>query len=362
MITSTIEPYMHDVTSLLYLPTGLRFRFRYRHKYIPEEFLNGEKQKALEKQPGLIILRNVETNEFIPIRRVFIDKVENLGGFLLFSFEVGSLVLYDREKLPKSEDQKNQYQDVMMSYIPEKYRLMFLSGSRDIKLVFKVPNQINQQIAIDKEEDPQTSVAIWSNIVENLGRLKAYSKTCFLRITDVIDSKDNSKLQPGKIGTDQRGYKLEAGKTYFVEILQYFPYGIDEREKLTPFVIKLLTDKDILAPIKEINPIVGKYDKLRLIFHCMRPKTSITSFFQFCPEKIKEVDEAGELKPIYDVPTIFAPIDIKVSRKRRYTLFVFSIIGMILVGISSLLPPFWTALSSILGAILSISSLSFLFE
>lgn len=353
---------MHDITSLLYLPTGLRFRFRYRKKYVPKDFLNGKKQRALQKQPGLIILRNVKTNEFIPIRRVVIDKVENLGDFLLFRFEVGSLVLYDKEKLPKSEDQKNQYQDVMMSFIPKKYRSMFLSGSRDIKLVFRVSNEINHQIEFDIEEDPQASVVMWSNIVENLGRLKAYSKTCFLKITDVINSEDNSKVQPGKIGENQRGYQLKAGKTYFVEILQYFPYGIDESEKLTPFVVKLVTDKDVLAPIKETNPIVGKYDKLRLIFHCMRPKTSITSFFQFYPEKIK-VDETTEPTSIgYDVPTIFAPIDIKVSRKRRYALFILSIIGMIFVGISSLLPPFWTTLSSILGAILSISSLSILFE
>src|SRR4051794_6208655 len=86
VITNAIGPYHRHNISILSLPPGGKYHFRYRRKYVSNNF-----QDDISGCPGLLVIRNKVTGEMLPLRWCTGVRKEDYGEYLFFDFQFNSI-------------------------------------------------------------------------------------------------------------------------------------------------------------------------------------------------------------------------------------------------------------------------------
>ena len=288
MITNSIQPYCHDIAHVLGLPYDFRHRFRYRSKWIDPTCT----AKSLENRPTLLVLRNKEKAEFIPIRYAVVEKVMQAGDINYIDFSVKNYSKKcDREKT------SNAIEDELRSR-----RITNESGKELGCLLFDV-NKL-EQIDISRiDSDPDK---LWSDLLEDIGGLTCYQDFGFLRIVQIRDQKGKS----ARLTHDSTGlpsYKLSPDQSYFLEVIQHIPWKIEETEAIeNPYDVFLRAESGIINVIRNVQKVVGKYDLLRFIFKTPAVTEEKHTFLEL---ENKQDIKAGKFR----LPTLFIPITIDIS-------------------------------------------------
>jgi hypothetical protein len=81
LVTNSIAPYCYDIHQLVGLPVNLNHRFRYSDPWI--NLPNGI--KSIVGKEALIVLRDFNTGNFIPLRFVVIKEVVKIGDFRAYA-------------------------------------------------------------------------------------------------------------------------------------------------------------------------------------------------------------------------------------------------------------------------------------
>jgi len=327
LLTSTQEPYIKDALDLLFLPSGLEYRFRYRRKWLSEQFQDKQIVKKLKNMNALLIhiesklLNNgaYKITEFIPIRRGKIIDIKYYGEILWVAFS-----LEDWIKYTNNEVGLNQHHDYIKSLTPndsKEYVKQILYFVQDFKIE-----------CISDSDNEEEIIANWFNIVKEISKLEAHKSmnSIFTKFISIKNLKNGKKILPIRniynISEDNSlisSFNFNSNTEYLIEILQYCANGkIDE-----PIKFKIVLDEKNIINLKQEDLIQGRYDILKFVIKTSAIEDDTYSYIQFVK------DEENSKKYIISEPFIIVKI---LGNKLRILLSSLSIfIGLLLTGISS---------------------------
>jgi len=286
LLTSTNEPYIHDVLDLLFLPSGIDYRFRYHRQWIPDEFQSDEKLKSLHGVEGFAIHIDTkkyeerlsseepdvyEIREFIPIRKVCIREAEFFGEFLWVSFTLGDWVYY-REEAKRGVP--NEHHETFRRATPQ------VSQGKVTKIFYEVEHFKVETIPDDFSGKSARTNSNWFRIVSHISKLEAHAvkQTIFMKLWRIAEG-GTTCIEPAELPGGFTGYFLDSNKHYFVDVLQFLPYGSPK----TPIGFSVQTDSRIVRELKPQDTVQGKYDLLRMILQCKQVSRDENSFMRFLP-------------------------------------------------------------------------------
>jgi len=278
LVTSTRWPYLRDIIDLMFLQSGLGYRFRYSRDYVQPSLF--ENPKAMVGRTGYVVHVHTSENlsgphgkaprdsihEFLPVREVTIRDVKPFGDFIWMYFEVGDWVYFTKQKTIPNE----HHQAVFDSIPPESRNSLFLTlyEAPGLKL-----DTIPDRLSVKSED----VTANWIRIVDNMARFPDHKsrKPTYLKLISVRAKDCTNPVFPVPLSESESGYELRSDKDYRMEIFQYndeiFAHGVPPK----PFPLKLVIDKERIVPLVDEATIVGKYDFLTMHF---RPSSTLRSY------------------------------------------------------------------------------------
>jgi len=319
LLTSTAFPYIKDALDLLFLPSGVHYRFRYRRAWVPPEFLTKEGAKKLNGTKAIIVHIHTKKEseeaykilEYIPLREAKIDEVKVLGEFLWIGFVLGDWVHY--HNATKAEE-LNEYHESFKRRVPKDYR-EYVS-----KIIFFVDNFDIETVPDDPTGENEDIIKNWTQMATHIGNLEPHKDSIFTKILSIQDMNTRESISPTLFDEHITGYQLRGGRVYSIDVAQYYP----GKEKITPFDLNLITSGAI-RPIKGEAEIKGKYDILNFIFDCRSTEKTLNTFMAF------RVVQRTE----YMISEPFFNLRIKGAWRKVASSLVMFGIGVILTNISA---------------------------
>jgi hypothetical protein len=295
--TNTLYPYHRHNITILSLPAGITYRFRYEARHFAIDDIKG-----LVGKLGLLVLRDFVEATFIPLRTFRVFRVEHFGNFIFLELEFLHLVKYDLPPVNKQEGEaletflgrekaelkrvRERHSGVIVAGLP---RVEKIVGGRPQtvvienrpnegleKLIFPVGATNIQSIAVDSGSNEEETLRYWSNTVALLGGIDYYAGACFYRIASVkeVDSDKSFKLFEGK---KRKGVLLYTDKTYVMQIFQLM--GSKKAPAPPGFKIEFKNIQQHILPIRDSEAVDGEYDKLEFIFYVLpQPTRRVNSY------------------------------------------------------------------------------------
>jgi hypothetical protein len=317
--TSTTFPYIKDTLDLLFLPSGIQYRFRYRKELVSAEFLTKDGARDLIGRKAIIVHIHTEKNrdeaykilEFIPLREAKIDNVRVLGEFLWIQFILGDWIHY--HNVPEL-GKLNEHHDSFKERIPKDSR----------EYVNKIMLFVDE-FAIDKIPDDPTGekeevIRNWTQMARHIGNLEPHQNSIFTKVLCIKDINTRESISPSLLGEHITGYQLRAGRVYSIEVAQYHP----KETEMTPFNLNLITST-VITPIKGEAEIKGKYDILQFIIDCKSSEKNTNTFMAF---RVSQRTQYMVSEPFFD-------LRIKGGRGKTASALIVFGIGVILTNISA---------------------------
>lgn len=287
LITNTIVPYCYDVAHVLGLPINLSHRFRYRDRWIKKI----SSVMDVKGQRALVVLRNSDTAELIPLRFVVIEDVLTVGDVNYIELRLQeyfpiSLRVVTSQKINEvltREGFENKSKQPLECLVFEVYEGIF--------------GDVYAKLDAHKLEG-------WSEILGIIGEFECYKEFGFLNIIQIRTS-DGSKALIEKDETGKFSYVLKPGTLYFLEVIQYVPWEIGKKESIeSPYDVELKSESDEITLLRKIQRVVGKYDLLRFIFKTPSGYIAKNTFLEV------ENKQGGDISK-YGLPALFLPIRIQ---------------------------------------------------
>jgi len=278
LVTSTRWPYLRDIIDLMFLQSGLGYRFRYSRTYVQPAL--SENPKAMVGRTGYIVHVQTSENrpgpdgkarpdsihEFLPVREATIRDVKPFGDFIWIYFEVGDWVSFVQQKRIPNE----HHQAVFDSTPPE--------SRSSLSLTLYEASGLKLDTIPDRPSARSEDVtANWIRIVDNMARFPDHKskKPTYLKLICVRAKDCANPVLPVSLTESESGYELRSDKDYRIEIFQYndeiFEHGVPPK----PFPLKLVIDKERIVPLMDEATILGKYDFLTMHF---RPSSTLRSY------------------------------------------------------------------------------------
>lgn len=271
LLTSTEDPYFRDALDLMFLPSSIRYRFRYNRKWVSEEFKLPNGQFAKTKVERLVgkraIIVHILTErknddyrilEFLPIREALINEAIILGEFLWLNFTLGNWILYHKDVTGTGV---NEYHKAFRDHTPPDSRdavkrLIFLTES------FKV-----ETISDNPETENIETLSNWTRIVGHMSsfstrRRDSSKNAIFMKLVRVKDMTANKILYVKALDPDKHGFEFESEHSYAIDILEY------TNRKVEPFELEIKTQAQTISPTLGKSEVRGKYDMLRFLVYC----------------------------------------------------------------------------------------------
>lgn len=333
LLSSTNDPYIRDILDVLFLPSGIEYRFRYNKQWVPDDLQKEENLKSLVDAYGFVVHIDTETHseelrhdtpdiydirEFIPIRKVQIRDARFLGEFLWISFTLGDWVHY-------KEDGRagvlNEHHEASKKVSPSKSR------DKGMKLFYEVEQFEVGTIPDNFSGNSAVTNSNWFKIVSHVSKLEAHQtkQSVFLKLWRIAQGGKTECVEPAKLPGGFTGYVLESGQHYFIDVMQFFPYKALE----TPFRFIVQTDSRVVGELKPDNIVQGKYDLLRMIVQCEQIGRDENSFMRFLAPDQRQ----------YMIASNLVHIRVKRSLRRWFqrigVVSTLTGVGVLLAGISS---------------------------
>src|SRR5688572_13123107 len=100
MLTTTTTPYVYHVPTIVGLPTGATYWFRYKVSYLDESL----RRRQLRNHLGILYFRNNESQSKLcyPLRHFQVLWSETHGGVCFLNVLLKDLIVYQRQVLDQS--------------------------------------------------------------------------------------------------------------------------------------------------------------------------------------------------------------------------------------------------------------------
>jgi hypothetical protein len=178
VITNAIRPYHRHNISILSLPPGGRYHFRYRKQYVSEKL-----PADISQCPGLLVVRNKQTGEMLPLRWCSGVRKQDYGEYLFFDFQFNSV--FDFGALNAGTPWKT-YTSLLEALLPPDIKNV--PGKDLAPLVFPVSadalEKLPQSLPNSKRDEKVSDhVGRWLAVVSLLGSLDAYKNEHFYTVS-----------------------------------------------------------------------------------------------------------------------------------------------------------------------------------
>src|SRR5262245_14987688 len=222
LITNAIRPYHRHNISILSLPPGGMYHFRYEKKYISASLSHN-----IAGVPGLLVVRDRKTGRFLPLRWCSAVREDNYGEFVFFDFRFEDIFdLTDQQR----EHAWDEFGPSIQKALPQGTKN---EPEKDLApLVFPVSaetlKELGHQWTLAPMADRVDShIGKWVRIVSVLGSAEAYKNEHFYTISRLHSPGRGSKdCIPTSLKSGRVGYELQSGKLYFLEMIQAtVPFG-----------------------------------------------------------------------------------------------------------------------------------------
>jgi hypothetical protein len=341
MLTTTNEPYLFHIPTILSCPNRITYRFRYRNTWLGQEVQNSESD-YLRKCNGVLYLRDSTSKSGLcyPIRRFKVLWKEDRGVVTFFNLEMGDIIAYNLAK--DSESSTKSWQNLNMEYsrqleenkclppldvipVPANNQPPILTDTElhdgiapekyvwlDKRAIFAWSGQVSDAEAEESQK--------WGAIIPIFSLISSLRNICFWRILRLSDlGKRKSEYVPTQIteldtsGLHTRGYKIDVGRDCSTSICQIIPKTFaGEGFEMQQFDINLENSDPGIQQVVPREVIDGTYDTFELSFRLKEEASR-----KLCRLRIQctqSLGDRGQRLP----PTI---LPIKVTVPLRYPVF-----------------------------------------
>jgi hypothetical protein len=282
LVTNDINPYYHDVVTLMALPHGCRFRFRYERS-ADLDLVGRAEARHLTGQQGAIIFRRRATAELIPIRRIRIHHVFESAYLIVPEFTV-----LDFPDPALREHRARLYRGITRVATQNApggplCPLIFNVADDDLDAAMGQPLQTR-----DRQEDFDR----WRSVTDSIAQFDFMTRTCFLYVHTIHE--DDAPLPRSCVR--EGALRVRPETAYRVEFASYFLRSnkkTDDYDAVQEFKLTLKTDSSLAVPIADSTPVVSRYDNHNLSF---RAKAGIEG-----------VGTSVEIEPVAAPNDIFVP-------------------------------------------------------
>lgn len=289
--TNTLYPYHRHNITILSLPVGITYRFRYEVRHFAMDDV-----KSLIGKLGLLVLRDFGEATFIPLRTFRVFRVDHFGEFIFLELEFLDLVKYNLPPVQQQaretsaaflireqeefKTERERYSTVIVGELPrvkkivdDQQQILAIENKPNEgleKLIFSIDPKNMRSIAIDDRSNEEATLKHWSHLVILLGGIDYYAGACFYRIASIkeVDSDKSFKLFKGK---KRKGVLLYSDRTY---VMQIFQLMASKKAPSPPgFKIEFKNIQQHILPIRDSETVDGEYDKLEFIFYVLPQAT-----------------------------------------------------------------------------------------
>lgn len=236
--------YTNDVLTVLSLPAGAAYQFRYDNKYFPPEISDALDAGKAEGTAAVVCFRGKPTSTFgecvTAIRHVKILRVESVADFRILYFKVDGYAdtRFDTSRLDTMVDATTEYLDSL----PPKHR--------DKPVQHGMSNLVVPQPAADRQG--------WINVATALSKHPTYEQTHFLRVEQITTS-EGALVNPDGNGV----YEFSDEKLYYLN-MHYYAHRFDIADA------RLVTSADnaiIRMASSSVRELDSRYDSLKSWLH-----------------------------------------------------------------------------------------------
>ena len=306
IVINCIRPYGIELNNVLGLPSGATYRCRYRRKWVKID-----EPEAMAGQPGLVVARDFQSGQLLPMRRIQVSQVNEIGDIIYVEYTVNDLIA-----VPHNDESRRelveQFDRVMQAGLdhpnpPE--------GDLEQLVFFGV----DQAYIFDDAPGSAalTGVERWGNTLEILRPMQLFHNVDMLHVVRLLDEQDQSEaFTDGAFG-------LQPGAAYKLEVLQNtFASGTGDSSVQGHRSLELAVDAEDIRPIVLKLPVMGRYDVFRFRFRVSPDAgTKVTEFFLRSDPAVRDDGAGGTIGPIPDV-ALPARITVPARTRTRRTILV----------------------------------------
>jgi hypothetical protein len=273
VITNAIPPFDRHNITILSLPPGARYHFRY-----PKGYISQGAPTNIEGLRGLLVVRDKQTAGMLPVRWFTGIGLEDYGQFLFLDLRFDLIF-----------DLRNLQEDQAWSDCRQRVEAVLPQGTKNIPgadlspLVFRArASEFDPSPGAhanrSSEASPDDHVRRWLAAVSLLGQLETYKNDNFYTVSRVYREKPGElDLRTyGPLRGARRGYRLDSDRVYFMEVVQATaplgsPHG--PREELV-----LSSPAGHIQELHTSWLIDGAYDRARFFFYVLpQEQTTVPS-------------------------------------------------------------------------------------
>ena len=250
LFTSDYRPrYTNDVLSVLALPEGLEFQFRYEQKYIDHTLIHrvSENKNSIIGTKILIAFRSTvhldgQDNVFIvPIRWATLVDVIRITDFYILRFKVGNYPELFNNSSGISLQSICRFSNKFLNSLSGKGENAFvITGFTDL---------VRPDETFNKDS--------WINICKQLAQHPKFKDTYFLKISEIFD--ENEKIVPL---TPRLNFSCKEARIYYFKI-DY--YAVNFPNDKTQLYIDIFSDF-VKLTTDSIIDLDSRYDSFRTWF------------------------------------------------------------------------------------------------
>ncbi len=271
VMTNAIRPYHKHNISILSLPPGGKYHFRYRRPYVSTDI-----PEDIAGLPGLLVLRNKQTGELLPVRWCTGVRKEDFGEYIFFDFQFDAI--FDVTSLSEGDAWK-KYRPALEEMLPA--GMKNLPDTDFTPLVFPVSAESLSALGGNPSKPPSVTASTdhvqrWLGMVASVGKLEAYRDEHFYTVSRVYEDNSGASAERDyhKLSAKRNGYKLIGNRVYFVDVIQItvpLKGGKGPIEEL-----KLSFPKGHIQGLRTSWIIDGPYDRARFFFYVLPQEASAT--------------------------------------------------------------------------------------
>jgi len=324
IITNSVYPYhLHNV-SILSLPFGATYHFRYEHGYFQ---LDSAGIANLKGKTGILVLRDFERATFVPLRTFRVIGVDDSGEFVFLDLQFLNFVEYsasrseiDPATVQQAETllkEREKYTQVIASQLST-LKIDNTKNQHLAKLIISAKSNDLANVSISKAQEGGSFTNAWVHLVTILGGMTAYKGICFYLVSTLLTL--NSAKSASRFSTGGRaGVVFRTGEVYLIRVYQVIG---DRTVPAKPgYKIQLRCIEGHLSPLRSEIFVDGAYDRLSF-YAAVLPLERETNQSEMLFSCSQSVVDPGDSSKISSIPVTSIQLEVRWPRRAKFVKWV----------------------------------------
>lgn len=268
IVANSLAPFAYESALILGLPQGYRYRARFFTQWIDQRVLAD--LTGLEGKSGYYALRDWESGNIIPLRKITIIRSDHVGPIVYFQYEIGEYFDYSHDEKMIIKQLETFNNDFAAHFRDSKWKNT--PNHTMVPLVFMQDNLPQIADFSNREGDKQRAdYQKWMSTVNSLARLTVFKGMSFLHLS-LRDSITRSPL-----ALRDGAYYLRKNRDYVLNIFHILIESFTSETKNEeargpdtrymedgPYYVKALSSNRSIDIAPTERNFSGRYDMIAL--------------------------------------------------------------------------------------------------